>query len=410
MNRYASIMFSAMFLIMTFSPCQLLAASITETKAAIGKDCVASGDYSTAMGYRSTASGVSSTAMGDSTASGDHSTAMGYDSTASGVNSTAMGYYSTASGYASTAMGYDSTASGDSSTAMGYDSTASGLASTAMGGSTASGDYSTAMGSRTTAGGDYSWAGGMYMQLTDAAENTFVWGHSSSPQPISMANAFLIFPTGTQGKVGIGTKDPNRIMHIVGSNPRILIEASSSSAEVNFKNSGDANNLIWAIYKDSVDNNFNFYQGENRVTIQSATGNVGIGTTSPSYKLHVNGTAAGTSWTNLSSREYKENICKVDVTAHPMMLAKLMNMDITTYNYKKEYGGEGDTKLGFIAEDLPEEVLSKNGKGVDLYELLTLTIGAMKAQNKEIEVQKLENRTLKAKVSELFKRIDALEK
>ena len=54
--------------------------------------------------------------------------------------------------------------------------------------------------------------------------------------------------------------------------------------------------------------------------------------------------------------------------------------------------------------------------GINLSEQICISlseryrIGAMKAQNKEIEVQKLENRTLKAKVSELFRRIDALEK
>ena len=379
MDRYVPITLLAIFLMITFFPCQVLAASITETKAAIGEGCTASGDNSTAMGEETTASEWASTAMG-------------YNSTASGMVSTAMGYRSTASGDRSTAMGEETTASGLVSTAMGYNSTASGMVSTAMGG-------------RSIAGGDYSWVGGRYMQLTNAADNTFVWGYSESAQPISTSNAFLIFPAGQTGKVGIGTSSPNELLEIAGDGRAFFGDGGGSSRK----------GLLIDGIQGSTGARLEAYDyssntGLDLVINTTGGGNVGIGTTSPSYKLHVNGTAAGTSWTNLSSREYKENICKVDVTALPMMLAKLMNMDITTYNYKKEYGGEGDTKLGFIAEDLPEEVLSKNGKGVDLYELLTLTIGAMKAQNKEIEVQKLENRTLKAKVSELFKRIDALEK
>jgi hypothetical protein len=143
--------------------------------------------------------------------------------------------------------------------------------------------------------------------------------------------------------------------------------------------------------------------GYKNIILGPSGGNVGIGTTSPTYKLHVNGTAAGTSWTNLSSRDFKEDIRKVDETAHPMMLAKLMDMDLTTYKYKETYGGDGTTKLGFIAEDMPDEVLSKDGKGVDVYELLTLTIGAMKAQQRE-------NEALKTKLVEMMARLEALEK
>ena len=316
MNRYMPIIFSAIFLVMTFLPCQVLPASITETNAAIGKDCTASGDYSTAMGRRTTASGTCATAMGNRT-------------TASGTCATAMGNETTASGPDSTAMGTRSTASGPDSTAMGHTTTANGFCSTASG-----------AGSK--ANGDYSWAGGKNMELTDDAEGTFVWGHYNAPKggvgiSISTAHAFLIFPDGISG-------------------------------------------------------------------------NVGIGTMNPSYKLHVNGTAAGTSWTNLSSRDYKEDIRKVDEAVHPTMLAKLMDMNLTTYKYKEEYGGEGDTKLGFIAEDMPDEVLSKDGKGVDIYELVTLMTGAIKAQQKEISEQRRENNALKAKLEDVIARLEALEK
>jgi hypothetical protein len=63
---------------MTFFPCQVSAASITQTKAAIGENCLASGDNSTAIGYKTKASGFISTAMGYETrASNAVSTAMG---------------------------------------------------------------------------------------------------------------------------------------------------------------------------------------------------------------------------------------------------------------------------------------------------------------------------------------------
>ncbi len=129
--------------------------------------------------------------------------------------------------------------------------------------------------------------------------------------------------------------------------------------------------------------------------------NVGIGTTSPSYKLHVNGTAAGTSWTNLSSREYKKDIQKVNENQHAEMLEQLLKMDLTTYTYREEFGGDGATKLGFIAEEMPKDVLSKDGKGVDVYELLAYTIGAIKSGNKVMQAEIAKNKALESRLAKL---------
>jgi len=91
------------------------------------------------------------------------------------------------------------------------------------------------------------------------------------------------------GNVGIGTSSPERILHIVGVNPRILIEASSISPEINFKNTGDSASEMWSLYKDGATDDLRFYQNGNRVTIQNSTGNVGIGTIDPGSKLSVGG-------------------------------------------------------------------------------------------------------------------------
>jgi hypothetical protein len=90
--------------------------------------------------------------------------------------------------------------------------------------------------------------------------------------------------------VGIGTTSPDQRLHILGNNPRILIEGSSGNPEVNFRNSGDTFSETWAIYKHETSDDLRFYQeGSDRVTIENTTGNVGIGTTDPQGKLDVNG-------------------------------------------------------------------------------------------------------------------------
>ncbi|HEY3360067.1 MAG TPA: hypothetical protein VGQ83_42845, partial [Polyangia bacterium] len=68
-----------------------------------------------------------------------------------------------------------------------------------------------------------------------------------------------------------------------------------------------------------------------------------------------------------------------------------------TYRYKRDHGGDGSVKLGIIAEEAPREVLSQDGKGVDVYELLTYTIGAMKAQQALIARQEARIAALEAR-------------
>ena len=88
----------------------------------------------------------------------------------------------------------------------------------------------------------------------------------------------------------------------------------------------------------------------NCVTNVSITHRLGIGTTSPSYGLHVNGTfyAAG------SSCEYKTSICQYNTDS-----CMFMKLTPVTYQYKDEYTHLGKelksvTQIGLIAEDVAE--------------------------------------------------------
>ena len=195
------------------------------------------------------------------------------------------------------------------------------------------------------------------------------------------------------GNVGIGTDNPNYLLHVVGERGAIANERTDSNRSVWWvsKPGGVINqtNVQWNVGIPNLSNSYvirtwDGYTNTDRVAVDT-NGNVGIGTNSPAFKLHINGDAAGTSWTNLSSRSFKDNIETVDSSIHTEMLSALMEADITTYSYKEEFDADAIKRVGFIAEDMPKEVLSKNGKGVDIYELLTYTIGAMKAQQKQIE-------------------------
>jgi hypothetical protein len=118
--------------------------------------------------------------------------------------------------------------------------------------------------------------------VNDTGSNKLYIANGSADPP-------LIYGDFSTGYIGLGTTSPSRKLHIVGVGPRILIEASSGNPEVNFQGAGDTGTQRWALYKETISGDFRFYQNGDKVTIQNSTGNVGIGTSSPAYKLDVNG-------------------------------------------------------------------------------------------------------------------------
>lgn len=103
----------------------------------------------------------------------------------------------------------------------------------------------------------------------------------------------------------------------------------------------DANAPIWFITAGSA---------TAAMAIQ-ANGNVGIGTQSPGYKLHVNGNAGkpgGGMWTAASDR-----LLKKDVQSYEMGLEDVLKLNPVTYQYNGKAGIEDTEKrhVGLIAQE-----------------------------------------------------------
>lgn len=131
-----------------------------------------------------------------------------------------------------------------------------------------------------------------------------------------------------------------------------------------------------------------------RLLVTSA-GNVGIGTTSPSYTLHVNGSVAGTSaYVNLSDKRYKKDILPIENA-----LDKILALNGVTFNWDKESTDmnlDDNNHIGLIAQDveqiIPQAVVTAEDKNetksVAYTDLVPVLIEAIKELKAEIEILK----------------------
>jgi len=91
------------------------------------------------------------------------------------------------------------------------------------------------------------------------------------------------------GNVGIGNTSPAYILDVIDTTGNAYISISrgtQSQGEVGFKLEGGTSGGDWYIYQPTSSNDLRFYQGSDKVTIDSS-GNVGIGTDNPAEKLHI---------------------------------------------------------------------------------------------------------------------------
>lgn len=150
-----------------------------------------------------------------------------------------------------------------------------------------------------------------------------------------------------------------------------------------------------------------FNTGANVISVDK-NGNVGIGTISPSYPLHVNGTAYATGAAGaLSDARHKKVIAALKDGA----LQNVMKLRPVTFEWKepKDDGMRGQ-QIGFIAQEVeevfPTVVLTQNNaektKGLKYNELVAVMA-------KAIQELKKENDRESAVVADLKKQVTALQ-
>ena len=117
---------------------------------------------------------------------------------------------------------------------------------------------------------------------------------------------------------------------------------------------------------------------------------VGIGNTAPTHLLDVGSAYCdGGAWVNGSSREHKEEIVELSLEE---ALEALGELKPVTFNYKSD---EDERCVGFIAEDVPELVATKDRKGLSPMDIVAVLTRAVQHQQEEFESLKKELAALK---------------
>ncbi len=111
------------------------------------------------------------------------------------------------------------------------------------------------------------------------------------------------------------------------------------------------------------------------------SGNVGFEKWNPSYPIHMKSGAyvtTGGVWTNASSREYKKDI--KELTADEAVDA-LKGLNPVKFSYK---ASSDEQHVGFISEDAPELVATKDKKGMSSMDVVAVLTKVVQEQQKTI--------------------------
>lgn len=224
------------------------------------------------------------------------------------------------------------------------------------------------------------------------------------------------------GNVGIGTTNPGASLHIVGS-PTIVsdrtllvldgggsrdaavylnaVGSDGVTANGIFESSAVGGHGGWTtepegIFLCAYKNNDINQKSRVRIIGNPITfeeGSVGIGAWNPTLGPLEMGSgaycSAGGTWTDASSKTYKNDIAPL---ALDKALTALRGLNPVTFRYKRS---PDEQSVGFIAEDVPELVATKDRTGLSPMDIVAVLTKVVQQQEREIKDLKQEVDRLK---------------
>lgn len=140
-----------------------------------------------------------------------------------------------------------------------------------------------------------------------------------------------------------------------------------------------------------------------RMRIEGDTGNVGIGTTNPSSKLHVAGPVLATQFNTSSDLRLKKNITTVDNALDKVAALRGVEFEWRRDEFSERGFDEG-RKIGLIAQEVEKvvpQVVSTDGKGyksVEYANLVAVLIEAVKELKVKCDNLQAQNEALQARI------------
>lgn len=218
------------------------------------------------------------------------------------------------------------------------------------------------------------------------------------------------------GNVGIGNTDPAFPLDI--SNRMRIRSGGSNASTAGIWLNNNANSALTGFVGMESDNAIGFYGTGTPngwgVVMNIATGNVGIGTSIPSQKLHVIGNILATGTITPSDIRYKTNIHPIQNSLH-----KLVALNGVTYLMNRvahpEWQFDSTMQYGLIAQEVekifPEIVSTINAdgyKGIDYVKLVPVLIEGVKELEAKNSFLKNENIDIKKRLEQLEAKLNLL--
>ncbi len=231
--------------------------------------------------------------------------------------------------------------------------------------------------------------------------NGFTIGRNAvADQAGSDANSLFFIQE--DGDVGIGTHLPSRNFEIQNSGSYVGLKIENTEAS-----------SAWSILEKD-DNLFTIYQdvvGVHRLCIDSI-GNIGIGTTNPSYKLHVYGRIKTAGITESSDERLKKDIKSLENA-----LSQVLKLRGVSYKWIKSESSKPDnrTQIGFIAQELEKvipELVDTDDDGymsVQYSHLVPLLVASIQELVLNLNEKEIDINDLKSELSNQKKGLETLD-